>query len=172
MSLIQSANLRFSEEELAEFIECAWRKAIFQRKNMQEAVMVNKGVWGLVESWEVSEKNMWARETLNATYRGNIVWEMIRRGVLGETYLENYDAHSAKRAINFLRQSPLFFSVVDMYSKDPTEVRRGEFRGLLYLIAGGRGELGDFSHENYIISDVSGKSDTLWTGGAMGGLVL
>ncbi len=47
MSLIESANLGFSEDEFVEVFEKLWKKVVFEYKKAEkEIVMINSGDWG------------------------------------------------------------------------------------------------------------------------------
>ncbi len=181
MSLIESANLGFSEEEFVEVFEKLWKKVIFEYNQKENnVVMINSGAWGLMEKMNIAHDFKGMETETSMTFRGNFVWGMYRRGSLGESFLENYDVNKAKKAVNFLKQVPLHLRLVDMYLQQDEmgrsgarELRLPEFKGLLYMITNRRGEPGDFSSDETILIELSNrKSDTLWSGGRVGGIVL
>ncbi len=173
MGLVEAANLGFSEQEFLEFFGPTWKKAAFNRKG-NETVILNKGVWGYLEDLEMSDDFRTMSGKVLVSYKGSLVWEMYRRCVLGERFLREYDANLVKKGVNLVKQIPLKLRIGDLYRQgSQTETRMESFRGLMHLIAGGRGELGDFSCDAYVLAELDkDKSDTLFTGGITGGLKL
>lgn len=181
MSLIESANLGFSEDEFVEVFEKLWKKVIFEYKRTEkDVVMIPLGVWGLMEKMNIAHDFRGMKTETSVTFKGNTVWEMYRRGSLGENPLKRYDITRAKKAINFLKQMPAHLRLRDLYLQEDAgrmsgskEVSLPEFKGLLYVITNRRGEPGDFSSDESVLIELSdSKSDTLWTGGRVGGIVL
>lgn len=181
MSLIESANLGFGEDDFIEVFERLWKKVIFEYKQTEKNIaMINSGAWGLMEKMYIARDFRGMKTETSMTFKGNLVWEMHRRGNLGERYLNEYDFVKAKKSVNFLKQIPAHLRLRDLYSQQDsegmpgsTEVRLPEFKELLYVITNRRGEAGDFSSDEGILIELSdSKSETLWTGGRVGGIVL